>query len=302
MSNQNSSADVRIDVPLVERLIAQQFPRYADLPIKPVANSGWSNRTFHLGDAMSVRLPSAKPYAPAIQMEQYWLPQLGPHLPLPIPIPLGLGAPCAEFPWHWSVYRWLDGDFATDERVSDKSGLATALAEFLLALQRIDASEGPRPGEHAGARGVPVSTLSNAVERAIVDLEQVVDSDVLRAIWRESTASEWLRAPVWVHGDVAAGNILVKNGRLCGVIDFGSLVVGDPACDLVIAWTFLDADSREAFRRALVVDDGTWTRARGWALWKALIVQANHIQTNRMEEAAAVRAVVELVADYKHRS
>ncbi len=154
----NRHADsVAIDVSLVGRLVAAQFPQWADLPIRPVEFDGWDNRTFRLGKVMSVRLPSAGGYAAQVDKEHRWLPRLGPHLPLPIPVPLAKGEPGEGYPWPWSVYGWLDGEHATLKRIADLHGFASALAGFLVALQRIDPTGGPAPGPHNFFRGGPLT-------------------------------------------------------------------------------------------------------------------------------------------------
>jgi aminoglycoside phosphotransferase (APT) family kinase protein len=260
-----------IDVDLVQALIAEQFREWADLPVRPVAVGGNDNRTFHLGDAMTVRLPSAEGYVPSVAKEQRWLPVLAPHLPQPIPAPLANGKPGAGYPWPWSVNRWLDGDIARRETVTDLSDFAVDLADFLTALQAVDTGGEPAAGEHSFWRGAGLHHYDEETRRAIASLDGRVDTAAATAEWEAALAAEWHGTPVWFHGDVANGNLLVRDGRLAGVIDFGTSGVGDPACDLVIAWTFLDAPARAAFRTALDVDDATWQRGRAWALWKALI-------------------------------
>lgn len=284
-----------IDAELVRRLVQQQFPAWANLEIRPVDVSGWDNRTFHLGTAMSVRLPSGAGYARAIAKECEWLPRLAPLLPLPISQPIGLGEPCREFPWPWSICRWLPGETAAQTPLADASQFAADLAGFLRALQAVDLPGGPEPGPDNTVRGGSLGTFDAAVQQALADLAGVIDTRAATEIWRRARASEWSSAPVWVHGDVAAGNLLVANGKLCGVIDFGQLVVGDPACDLVMAWTFFDAPAREVFREQVGLDDATWDRAAGWALWKALIVHAGHVQTSATETHACRRALEQLL-------
>lgn len=263
------------DVDLVRRLVSAQFPQWADLPIRAVVNEGWDNRTFHLGDEMSVRLPSAAPYALAVEKEHRWLPVLAPRLPLPIPLPLAKGAPGDGYPHAWSVYRWLDGEPATVENIADLTGFGVAVADFLAALQRVDPTDGPAPGQHNWFRGGLVATYDPLTQRALETLDGHLDVDLAREIWQSALQASWDEHPVWFHGDVAQGNLLVRDGTLVGVIDFGTCGVGDRACDLAIAWTLLSGESRKAFRDRLSVDPATWARGRGWALWKALVVYAD---------------------------
>ncbi len=290
---------IHIDVSLVQKLIATQFPQWADLPIKPVEFSGWDNRTFHLGEHMTVRLPSDMAYASQVENEQYWLPKLAPFLPLQIPEPLAKGKPAEGYPLPWSVYQWLDGKTASIDRINNLSQFATALAEFLIALQHCDVTGGPMAGPQNFYRGGPLATYDAETRQAIATLGDRIDVDTVTAVWNEALASTWNRSPVWVHGDIAIGNLLVEEGCLKAVIDFGQLCIGDPACDLAIAWTFFKNESREAFRSTLSLDNGTWARARGWALWKALIICAALSGTNPLEVEKSWLVLDEILADYK---
>jgi aminoglycoside phosphotransferase (APT) family kinase protein len=269
-----------IDAELFRRLVAEQFPHWADLPVTPVAVSGWDNRTFHLGPDMVIRAPSAEVYAAQVDKEQQWLPRLASRLPLTIPRPLACGEPGEGFPWRWSVYGWIVGDTAAAQPRIDQRRLATDLADFLAALQAIDASGGPPAGPHNFFRGGPIATYD--------------DADAVRGIWSHALASRWAGPPVWVHGDIAPGNLLLRDGKLCAVIDWGILATGDPACDLAIAWSFFDGPARAAFRTRLAVDDETWARGRGWALWKALIL-ATGVSKGRPREVADARRVIEAI-------
>jgi aminoglycoside phosphotransferase (APT) family kinase protein len=290
------SADrMDIDVALVRRLIRTQFPRWAELSIRPCEPGGWDNRTFLLGDQMTVRLPSAERYVLQVQKEQDWLPKLAPQLPLPIPVPLALGAPDGDYPWPWSVYRWLKGETVSPERVANLPKFAVELAKFLNALQQIEVSGGPLPGPHNFFRGGPVASYDKETRQAIATLGEQLDAAAVTAVWEAALETTWSRAPVWIHGDVAAGNLLVEDSRLSAVIDFGSCGVGDPACDLAIAWGLLGGESRVAFRAALPLDRATWARGRGWALWKALITWV----ANPLQAPSARTIIDEVVADHR---
>ena len=301
MSTGNLRPDgVNIDAALVRRLIATQFPRWADLPVRPVEVGGWDNRTFHLGEHMTVRLPSAARYALQVEKEQRWLPKLAPLLPLPIPVSLAKGAPAEGYPWQWSVYRWLEGETATVGRIADLRRFATALAEFLNALRRIDPAGGPPPGRHNFFRGGPLTVYDAETRQAVAALDGRVDADAALAVWEAALGAKWGGPPVWFHGDVAFGNLLVEGGRLAAVIDFGTSGVGDPACDLAIAWTLFGGESRDAFRAALGPDDATWARGRGWTLWKGLITLAEHIDADPIMAGEARRVIDEVLADHAH--
>ena len=292
----DASTQVIIDVPCVSQLIADQFPQWAHLPISAVANSGWDNRTFHLGGEMLVRLPSGAHYANAVAKEQAWLPKLAPQLPLPIPQPLALGQPGPGYPWPWSIYGWLDGEHATRDNVPNLASFAVELADFLVALQQLDTTGGPT----RTMRGGSLERWSEQAEAALGLLNDRLDVEAATQIWQLALAAPFDEQPVWYHGDVAAGNLLVRNGSLCAVIDFGGLGVGDPACDMVIAWTFLEPASRRVFRHHLGISDAIWNRGRGWALWKAMIVLAELIETNAIEAASAQYAVDQLIGDFRH--
>jgi len=217
---------------------------------------------------------------------------------LPIPVPLAMGQPGDGYPWHWSVYRWLDGETATIEQIGDLRHFAIDLANFLIALHQIDATGGPPPGPHNFYRGGPLTVYDGETRQAIAALEGTIDTDAATAVWEAALAAMWCDPPVWVHGDVAAGNLLVRDGELSAVIDFGSSGVGDPACDLAIAWTLFVGKSRETFRMALPLDDATWARGRGWTLWKALITLANLPGTDARAASASRQIIDDILADH----
>ena len=298
MLRNEETLSATIDVELVRRLIAAQFSQWAHLSIKPVEPGGWDNRAFRLGDRMSVRLPSAAAYVAQVEKEHRWLPEIGPRLPLPIPRPLAKGAPGEGYPWPWSVYGWLDGKPAEADLIVDITRFSRALAGFLVALQRIDATGGPPAGQHNFHRGGPLVVYDAQTRAALSTLGGRVDTAAVEDVWAAALDSEWQGKPVWVHGDMAWGNLLVQDGELYAIIDFGSSAVGDPACDLAIAWTQFFGESRQAFRAALPLDDETWARGRGWALWKALITVAGH-DSNQRDAAKSWRVINEVVADHR---
>ncbi|WP_380165565.1 aminoglycoside phosphotransferase family protein [Jannaschia sp. R86511] len=293
----------RIDEQLVRRLVASQLPRWSHLPVAAVAVGGVDNRTFRLGGAMSVRLPSAEGYRLQVDKEQQWLPRLAPHLPLAVPEPLALGHPGHGYPFRWSVRRWIDGERADRARVADQVDLATSLADFLVALRGVDATDGPGPGPHNFHRGGPLATYEAEALRSVDRVGHLLPRDRVLRVWEHARAARWDGAPVWFHGDVAAGNLLLRRGRLHAVIDFGTSGVGDPACDVVVAWTLLDGPARDAFRARYDVDAATWSRGRGWALWKAALVLAEHVEDGSGPQAPAARdartVIGRVVADFE---
>ena len=275
-----------IDADLVRRLIAAQFPAWAGLPVRKVEPQGSDNRSFRLGSDMVVRLPSSASYSAQVEKEQHWLPVLAEKLPLPIPIPLALGEPGEGYPWRWSIYRWLEGETLGRATVRDPLELARSLAAFLLSLQRIDPMGGPPPGAHNFYRGAPLEVYDGEARDAMARLGGSIDGSRAIQVWEEALGSRWTRAPVWLHGDMSPGNLLVRDGVLAAVIDFGCCAVGDPACDLMLAWSFFDSAERAAFRAELPLDSDTWARGRGWALWKAAITLAAEGDPRR--EAAGI--------------
>jgi len=287
-----------IDAALARRLVDRQFPQWSDLPIAGVAVDGWDNRTFRLGAELTVRLPSGPWYAARVEKEQRWLPVLAPQVTLPIPTPVAEGAPDAGFPYPWSVYRWLDGDLAGDAPIADLPRFASDLAGFLRALGRADATDGPGPGEHNFHRGGPLTTYAQETHDAIAALGAEIPRGAVERVWEDAMRTTWDRDPVWFHGDVAVNNLLVRDGRLGAILDFGSSGVGDPACDVVIAWTFLSGAARDRFRADLGADAGTWSRGRGWALWKALITLVGYLDRDSPRAALPRRDIREVLADY----
>lgn len=286
------------DVDMVRGLIASQFPQWFKLPVSPVANEGWDNRTFHLGRTMVVRLPSAAAYALAVEKEQRWLPIFAPQLPLPIPVPIAQGKPDMTYPHPWSVYGWLQGRPTSRENVSDLSQFGAAIAGFLAALQRVDPTGGPSPGQHNWFRGGPLATYDKDTRSAIEALHGHIPSDLAIAIWQTALSASWDERPVWFHGDVATGNLLENNRQLAGVIDFGTCGVGDPSCDLAIAWTLLSGDSRKRFRDRLSVDDATWARGRGWAIWKALVGYAHVVRLGHADPSNTKWVLDQIFAEF----
>jgi aminoglycoside phosphotransferase (APT) family kinase protein len=291
--------EVDTNVSLVVRLLATQFPQWADLPIEPVPSAGTDNALYRLGEDMAVRLPRIHWAAGQVDKEHQWLPRLAPFLPLAIPTPLAKGRPGEGYPWHWSVYRWLEGENATIERLANPRQAATDLAQFIAALQRIDATGGPPPGPHNFSRGEPLAMRDTRTRDAIATLLGTLDVDAVTAVWDAAIeAPAWHGAPVWLHGDLQSGNLLAVQGRISAVIDFGGLGVGDPACDVMAAWMFLSAETRDVFRAALQVDNATWSRGRGWALSVGLIALPYYQSINPILAGIARRAIHEALADY----
>jgi aminoglycoside phosphotransferase (APT) family kinase protein len=285
---------------LVARLVATQFPKWAALPIRPVDVDGWDNATFRLGEDMSVRLPSSQSYVEQVDKEHRWLPVLARQLPLPVPEPLVRGDPGCGFPRPWSVYRWIDGQTAETGQIADLCEFAAALADFLAALYRVDPSGGPLPGTHNFFRGGSPAHYDAETRAALTALQGVIDTGLAAEVWQAALETPWDGPPVWFHGDAQPGNLLLDiAGRLHAVIDFGTSGIGDPACDTTIAWTFLSGDSQRVFKERLPVDEATWTRGRGWAIWKAMIVLARAMKTDPVDAAFTKDVINKILADHR---
>ena len=261
------AADVAIEISLVRALLNQQHADLAHLPLVDVG-SGWDNSLYRLGADLAVRLPRRALAAPLIEHEQKWLPELAPRLPLPIPVPVRVGLPGQGFPWSWSVVPWLTGQPAVVEPPHDAAAAAVTLATFVCALHRPAPDDAPRNP----VRGVPLADRAAAVHARTTDLDGLVNRTAVLDLWEKVVGTPtWSGPPLWIHGDLHAGNVLVDRGRISAVIDFGDLTAGDPATDLSIAWTLLPATARSIFRTSVTelsgwVDGDTWIRARGWAL------------------------------------
>ncbi|MBM4415027.1 MAG: aminoglycoside phosphotransferase family protein [Chloroflexi bacterium] len=285
--------ELYIDTPLVRRLLAAQLSQWAGLPLRPVESSGSDNVLYRLGDDMVVRLPRRSGRTEdSLDKEIAWLPRLAPQLPLAVPLPLARGRPRDGYPCRWAVFSWLEGETASFELVADPRRAALDLAAFFRSLQAIDVGGAPCPGEHNFVRGVPLAERDAAVHAAIDSLRGDLEVDAVTATWEAALrAPVWDGPPVWIHGDLNDGNLLVERGRFSGVIDWGGLAAADPACDLMVEWNFLPADAREVFRAALAVDEAMWARARGWALSVVLIATPYDRTTTPVRVAYSLRRI-----------
>jgi aminoglycoside phosphotransferase (APT) family kinase protein len=255
--------ELELDAALVRRLLEQQFPQWAGRTIERVPSSGTDNALFRLGDDLVARLPRVASAVRGLEKELRWLPELAPRIPVPVPLPFAQGAPTDEYPWTWAVYAWLDGENphpgGADAAVDD-------LAAFVATLHALDLPDGP-PGRRSS-----LARVDDAVRAGLAELRGTIDVHAATAAWDEALAApEWPGPPVWAHGDLLPGNLLLSGGRLAGVIDWGVVGVGDPACDMLAAWSVLSAGARARFREALAVDDATWARGSGWALTVGIV-------------------------------
>jgi aminoglycoside phosphotransferase (APT) family kinase protein len=212
-----------------------------------------------------------------------------------------MGSPGVGYPWEGSHCQWLEGENATLDRIADPNPAATDLAQFIMALQRVDPVGGPPPGPFNSHRGEPLANRDDRTREAIAALRGALDTDAATAAWENALqAPPWSGPPVWIHGDLQSGNLLSVQGKLSAVIDFGCLGVGDPACDLIVAWNLFPAEPRRVFRDALAVDDATWARGRGWALSVALIALPYYQDTNPVLADIARYALQEVLADHQN--
>ncbi|MFE7096704.1 aminoglycoside phosphotransferase family protein [Streptomyces erythrochromogenes] len=288
-----------VDEDLVRRLLAGQFPQWAAMRVERFPSGGTVNAMFRLGEDKVVRLPLLAGGAEDIAMERVWLPRLAPRLPTAVPEVLGAGEPAEGYPWRWSVYRWLAGANPEAGALGEPEalGLARDLAAFVEAMRGVGL-----PGAPQAYRGGPVGALDAPTRAAIAQLrlipEEGVDCDALTAVWEEALrAPGWDGPPVWLHGDLMPGNVLVDGGRLTSVIDFGCMGVGDPACDLFPAWNLLPAGAREVFRETLGVDDATWIRGRGRTLSQAVNALPYYRTTNPTMARNARHVIREVLAE-----
>jgi aminoglycoside phosphotransferase (APT) family kinase protein len=291
--------EIETDASLVRRLLEAQFPQWAALPVEPLPSGGTDNALYLLGGDMVVRLPKRERTSGTLEKERRWLPELAPLLPLDVPLPLADGRPGEGYPCEWAVYRWLEGDDATAAPVGDAALLASDLAAFVAALHRIDLAGGPGPGEHNFGRGEPLAARDDGTRAAIASLQDELDTAAVTAVWEAALlAPGWAKPAVWVHGDLDLRNLLVDGGRLSAVIDWGCLGVGDPACDVALAWKVLPAEHRAGFRAALAVDDATWARAAGWVLSQAVMALGYYtLETNPILVLEGRRWLDEILAE-----
>lgn len=258
--------EVDIDLSLVKNLINEQFPYWAGHPIEVVDNSGTDNIMFRLGAEFSVRMPRKADAESAIHKECKWLPMFAPNLPLAIPEPIGIGTANQEYPFSWSICKWLNGENASLDKIEDPFEMAKDLAAFITALQAIDPSNGPLP-KHPLHRGAALLGRDKVTRSSIKELEGLIDTKKALEIWEEALdLPSQDQVPVWIHGDLHYGNLLAHEGKLSAVIDFGAMRLGDPACDLMTAWNLFDSEIRKTFRTALKVDEATWIRGKAWSL------------------------------------
>jgi aminoglycoside phosphotransferase (APT) family kinase protein len=288
--------EAHIDVALVQRLVAEQFPEWAGLAIREVQSTGTVNAIYRVGDDVYARLPRVAAWVADLQREARWLPWLGERLSLTIPEPVGEGRPNAAYPFAWALYRWLDGEPYTDDGIDDEARAARELARFVLELRRLDPSGAPPAGRR------PLRELDAGTRAAIAAGRSLIDAGPALAAWEDAVESVvWEGRAVWIHADLLRPNILTRSGAVSAVIDFGAAGVGDPAADVIAAWSVFGPVGREPYRSALSVDDETWRRARGFALHQAAIAIPYYAETHPRFVALAQRTIEQVLLDVAQR-
>jgi aminoglycoside phosphotransferase (APT) family kinase protein len=289
--------ETEVDAGIVRRLLAEQFPELAGLDVREARSTGTVNRIFRIGGELYARLPRTGEWAADLDGEARLVAELAPRLPLRIPEPVAMGSPAVAYPFRWAIYRWIDGEPYADEIVADERQAAEDLAGFVTSLRAVP----PGPGVPRGGRR-PLAALDERVRTEIDTLRAEIDADVALAAWSDALAAPvWDGTPVWVHADLLRPNVLVDHGKVAAIIDFGMAGAGDPAADAIAAWTVFGRAGRAAYRAALDVDDGTWRRARGYALFQVSSI-AYYRETNPGFAAQARRAVREVLAEFSENN
>lgn len=292
VTNKMHPDEIAIDRELVKRMVEEQFPEWAELSIEPVSSAGTDNAIYRLGTDLAIRLPRIASAAPHIDKEFEWLPRLAACVSLKIPVPIAKGQPSAHYPFPWLICNWLDGRAATQANI-DLNKAAVTLGHFIVELQKADTTNAP-----LSERGRSLLLLNDEVNEALDLLEGIIDVAAAARAWKKALATPiWNRAPVWIHTDLHGGNILVNEGEITAVIDFGMAGIGDPACDILIAWTLLTAQTRDIFRSIVAVDDATWQRGKGYALSCGLIALPYYKNTNPVLANSALRTINEVLGD-----
>jgi aminoglycoside phosphotransferase (APT) family kinase protein len=289
-----------IDEDLVRRLVRAQFPRWADLPVKQLASGGTVNAVYRLGDALTVRLPLTAGSVQDIAREMRWLPQLAPALPVTIPTVVASGEPGEGYPWPWAVHEWIDGETPVEGRLASPELIAHDLAGFVKALRSATVEGGP-----AAYRGVPLAGVDQETRQAFEELshtDEPFDIDLATAVWDDALAAPlWTGPACWLHSDLMPSNLLVSGGKLTAVLDFATVGIGDPACDLIPAWNLLPSAARQVFRDAVQADEAMWRRGRGWALSMAAIQLPYYRTTNPIISGNARYVISEILAECTNR-
>lgn len=298
MSNDNLTSDVS----LAKQLVKQQFPHWTKLPIKAVESGGTDNNIFRLGAHICLRLPRRPDAIAQVAREQEFLPRFN-NLPLQVPQPLALGKPTNAYTSPWTICNWIDGQEAHLDNIDNVNDMAQQLAQFLTALHQVNIDGAPLASEDTGNRGVDLSLKHLGTSKAINGVSNEYDAKILTKIWQQARDQpKWQSAPVWLHGDIKPDNLIAKNGQLAAVIDFGLMAVGDPAVDLMLAWSVLPPTARAIFKAILQTDENTWARGRGWALSVSLIALDYYKVSNVKLANLSRHTINQVIKEYKNES
>lgn len=286
------SDQVHVDAELVTRLVARQFPRLAGLPVSRVSSAGTVNAIFRLGAELSVRLPLKQSWGEDLKREWRVLHDLAPHVTITVPQPVALADPSGEYPLPWAIYRWVPGQPYADDLVSDERAAARELARFVTELRAVPVGEAPRAGRR------PLAALDAGTRACIEEAADEIDARAALAVWdRVLAGPAWDGKPTWIHADLLRPNVLVNDGELHAVIDFGTAGAGDPAHDVIAAWSIFGPAGRAEYREALGTDDDTWNRGRGIALHQAAAIIPYYRTSNPRFAASARRTIEQILAD-----
>ena len=287
--------ELPIDAALVRRLLADQMPQWSELPLRRLESSGTVNVAYRLGGDKLVRLPRSTDFAQGPQREARWLPTFAPKVPLEVPSYLAVGTPTEAYPSHWSVLGWIEGKPADSSTLHDLQEAASALGEFVVALRKVPTEGAPKDGNY---RAFGLAKADRDLRRWVEQLPIDIDRGAVLAVWESCLlAGEWNGPPTWLHSDLRGDNLIARNGRLVGVIDWEGCTVGDPSADYLPAWWLFNQDSREDFRSTSSARYPDWLRAKGWALHMAVVAIPYYTDTNPMLTSQARTALNEILND-----
>ena len=288
--------EINIDIKLVKNLLSQQFSAWKNLNLELIKPEGTDNVMYRLGDDKVVRLPRRQISSLNVEKEINILPILKPHVSISIPEVLAVGKADERYPFSWLICSQLEGKNLDDKNKVDLHQAAIDLGHFVRSMQNIDSKNGI-----ICKRGESISSRDHEVRRAIALSDQFFDTTLLTKLWSNVLqAPVWKGDPVWIHGDLHPGNLLVKNSKISAIVDFGLSGIGDPAVDLMVAWTLLTKETREIFRSIVRPDDATWERARGWALFLGVLGCYYYVESNPAFAAIAKKSVDEVVIDCRN--
>lgn len=290
-----------LDDNLVCKLVDLQFENWAHLTPKRINSAGTDNAIFRLGSDKYIRMPLLPSASDKLNKELSCIPRL-PLLPLETPEPLAVGAPTESYQSPWAIYRWIEGIEVNRGKISDINLAAETIADFIRVLHGGDISMIPSCGEHNNFRGCPLLERDKPTRQAILTLSDIYDATELQVFWEKSlTIPSWTEEPVLVHGDIHAGNLLMKNGNISAVIDFGLMGTGDPAVDLIVNWSLLSNGARKRFRDVLRTDDNTWLRGRSWAFTTAIIALSYYRHSNPFMTNMSKQIISEVLIDFRSK-